>query len=89
MLHISTGCTTWGKFRKMSKRYCNSLWTKGYPYVISKQYKHALHSMYLFGHQGPRLRIFKSLDPTGKLKLHEKGKYHSGKNNHFCKSLFF
>lgn len=90
MLHMSTDCTTREKFRTMSKRYCNSLWTKGYPYVISKQYKHALHSMYLFGHQGPRLRISKSLDPTGKLKLHEKGKYHTvGKITIFVSLYFF
>ena len=33
--------------------------------------------MYLLGHQSPRRHIFKSLDPKGKRKLHEKGKYNT------------
>lgn len=41
------------------------------------------------GHQGPRHHIFKSLDPKGKLKLLEKGKYHTvGKITIFV-SLYF
>ena len=45
--------------------------------------------MYLLGHQSPRRHIFKSLDPKGKRKLHEKGKYNTvGKITIFV-SLYF
>lgn len=54
-----------------------------------QQYKQAPHSMYLLGHQGLRQHIFKSLDPKGKLKLHEKGKYHTVGKITIFESLYF
>lgn len=85
-------CTTWRKFRTLSSRYPQLLMGQGLSLMSSQNNINMLYIPCIWnveGHQGSRPHIFKSLDPKGKPKLHEKGKYHTvGKITIFV-SLYF